>query len=188
MKIRIPQSLSSNQIGELCQCYFKFTRKNFTLNSTFYNIRIIINAIIYIITTIVIIIIISNIHFKSLPTNIDKLLLHLKNKILVYRRYVLSKISWRLNVADLPIAWMKQTLENMISQFIRSWLEITISNVIQKTGLGLILVYDRMSIHLQKQTEIFQKRRHCRNLWSNKREQYHIWSIQINKRGYSWYM
>lgn len=164
MKIRIPQSLSSNQIGELCQCYFKFTRKNFTLNSTFYNIRIIINAIIYIITTIVIIIIISNIHFKSLPTNIDKLLLHLKNKILVYRRYVLSKISWRLNVADLPIARMKQTLENMTSQFIRSWLEITISNVIQKTGLGLILVHDRMSIHLQKQTEIFQKRRHCRNL------------------------
>ena len=39
---------------------------------------------------------------NELLDTIDKLPLHRKNKIMLYQRYVLSKISWHLTIADLP--------------------------------------------------------------------------------------
>ena len=66
---------------------------------------------------------------NELLNTIDKLPLHPKNKILLYQRYVLSKISWRLTVADLSITWVKQNLYNIASKFIRSWLEIPIAGI-----------------------------------------------------------
>ena len=61
---------------------------------------------------------------NELLNTIDNLPLHPKNKILLYQRYLLSKIRWHLTVADLPIIWVKQNLDNIASKFIRSWLEI----------------------------------------------------------------
>ena len=89
---------------------------------------------------------------NELLNTIDNLPLHPKNKILLYQRYVLSKISWYLTVADLPITWVKQNLDNIASKFIRSWLEIPTAgtfNIIQqsknKSGLGIILISDRLT-------------------------------------------
>ena len=56
---------------------------------------------------------------NELLNTINKLPLHPKIKILLYQRYVLSKISWHLTVADLPVNWVKQSLGNITSKFIR---------------------------------------------------------------------
>ena len=89
---------------------------------------------------------------NELLDTIDKLPLHLKNKIMLYQRYVLSKISWHLTIADLPITWVKQNLDNIASKFIRTWLEIPVAgtlNIIRqsknKFGLGIILISDRFT-------------------------------------------
>ena len=89
---------------------------------------------------------------NELINNIDNLPLHPKNKILLYQRYVLSKISWHLTVADLSITWVKETLDNIASKLIRSWLEIPTTgtlNIIRqsknKFGLSVILISDRFT-------------------------------------------
>ena len=67
----------------------------------------------------------------------------------MYQRYVLSKISWHVTVADLPITWVNQILDNIASKFIRWWLEIPTAgtlNIIRqsknKFGFGIILISD----------------------------------------------
>ena len=67
---------------------------------------------------------------NELLNTIDKLPIHPKNKILRYQIYVLYKISWHLTVADLPVTWVKQNLDNIASKFIRSWLEIPIAGTL----------------------------------------------------------
>ena len=51
---------------------------------------------------------------------IDDLPLHLKNKILIYQRYVLSKLSWNLSIADMDITWVKQSLDSIFNQYVKS--------------------------------------------------------------------
>lgn len=77
---------------------------------------------------------------------IDELPLHPKNKILMYNRYVLSKISWHFTVSDIGKTWVNENLDNIVSKYIRKWLELpisaTLSNVLlphNKFGLNLIL-------------------------------------------------
>ena len=67
---------------------------------------------------------------KNIMKKIDDLQLHLKNKILICQRYVLSKLSWNLNIADIDITWVKQSLDNIVNQYVRSWLEIPISGTL----------------------------------------------------------
>ena len=89
---------------------------------------------------------------NDLFTTIDRLPLHPRNKLLVYKRYVLSKVSWHLTVADLSITWVKNNVDNIATKFIRSWLEIPISGTLditmltkKKFGLGLILPSHRFT-------------------------------------------
>ena len=64
---------------------------------------------------------------ESFTSDIDKLPIHAKNKLLLYQRYVLSKISWHLTVADLSKTWVSENLNNMISRYICQSLELPIS-------------------------------------------------------------
>jgi len=82
---------------------------------------------------------------NDLMTEIDTKNLHPKNKILLYSRYVLSKVSWHFTVADLSKTWVTENIDNIVSRYIRKWLEIpvsgTLSNVflpINKFGLSII--------------------------------------------------
>ena len=77
---------------------------------------------------------------------IDDLPLHPKNKILLYSRYALSKISWHFTVSDISKTWVIEKLESTVSTYIRKWLELpisaTLSNVLlpqNKFGLNVIL-------------------------------------------------
>ena len=67
---------------------------------------------------------------KNIMKKIDDLQLHLKNKILICQRYVLPKLSWNLSIADIDITWVKQSLDNIVNQYVRSWLEIPISGTL----------------------------------------------------------
>ena len=45
-------------------------------------------------------------NLTKLMTDIDLMPLHPRNKIVLYSRYVLSKLSWHLTVADLSKTWI----------------------------------------------------------------------------------
>ena len=54
----------------------------------------------------------------ELLKDIDSLPLHLRNKLLTYRHYLLSKVSWDLTITDISMTWIKQTLDNKVSDYI----------------------------------------------------------------------
>ena len=80
----------------------------------------------------------SEIHLKPL---------HPKNKILLYSRYVLSKLSWHFTVARIPKTWVVENIDSPMNKCIRKWLEVpisgTLSNVFltsNKFGLNILPV------------------------------------------------
>ena len=62
--------------------------------------------------------------------NIDSLTIHPRNRLLLYDRYVLSKISWHLTVADLGKTWICEHLDNIVTKHVRQWLDLPISATI----------------------------------------------------------
>ena len=56
---------------------------------------------------------------KDLMLKIDCLPCHSENKLLLYHRFVLSKLSWYLTIADLSKTWEVENLENVVSRFLR---------------------------------------------------------------------
>ena len=65
--------------------------------------------------------------FTELPKEIDSSPLHPKSKLLLYSRFVLSKVSWHFTVADLSKTWVTENLDNLVSKYIRQWLDLPIS-------------------------------------------------------------
>ena len=93
---------------------------------------------------------------KDIFAKIDALPLHPKNKIMLYSRYLLSKVSWHLTVADLTKTWVEQNLDSLYTYYLRLWLEIppcgTLSNLCQnKSKFGLNVISFSMK-HTQCQT------------------------------------
>ena len=82
---------------------------------------------------------------NDLMTDIDLKPLHPKNKLHLYSRYVLSKLSWHLTVAPLSKVWIIENIDSVVNQYIRKWLDVpvsgTLSNVFltrNKFGLSII--------------------------------------------------
>ena len=74
--------------------------------------------------------------FNDIISKIDKLPSHPRNKILLYSRYLLSKISWNLTITDISKTWICETLDNVANK------SATLSNVYlpqNKFGLNIIL-------------------------------------------------
>ena len=83
---------------------------------------------------------------NALMKKIDDLSCHPKNKLIIYHRYVLSKLSWHLTIADLSKTWVIQNLDNVVARYTRHWLELPISSTLStvilqnsKYGINLIL-------------------------------------------------
>jgi hypothetical protein len=74
-------------------------------------------------------------NLTKLMTDIDLKPLHPKNKIALYSRYVLSKLSWHLRIADLSRTWISENLDPIVNQHIRKWLEIPISATLSNVYL-----------------------------------------------------
>ncbi|CAB4027761.1 Hypothetical predicted protein [Paramuricea clavata] len=70
----------------------------------------------------------------SLLTNLLKKIdlnpLHPKNKILLYNRYVLSKLSWHLTITSISKTWISKNLDSLFTQYVRKWLEVPISGTL----------------------------------------------------------
>ena len=82
---------------------------------------------------------------NDLLCTIDKIPCHPKNKLLLYHRYVLSKISWDLTIPDLSKTWVIENLYNKVADYVRRWFELpisaTLSNlIISKSNYGLSLI------------------------------------------------
>ena len=82
---------------------------------------------------------------NDLLCTIDKIPCHPKNKLLLYHRYVLSKISWHLTIADLSKTWVIENLDKKVADYVRRRFELpisaTLSNIIiSKSDYGLSLI------------------------------------------------
>ena len=58
----------------------------------------------------------------------------------------ISKVSWHLNATKISNTWMKNNIDNIVSRYIRLWLEIPVNSTLNivtqskcKFGLGVIL-------------------------------------------------
>ena len=95
---------------------------------------------------------------------IDCLPLHPRKKLMIYLRYLLSKISWDLTIADLDVTWMKNTLDNLCHNHLRRWLEIPPCGTIEI----LLLSTKQYGINL---LDISTKTEHCqvtiRKVWKS---------------------
>ena len=72
---------------------------------------------------------------QDIMQRINILPLHPKNKIALYSRYLLPKLSWHLTIADLSKTWVIQSLDSLCNQYIRDWLEIPISGTMDIVSL-----------------------------------------------------
>ncbi len=82
---------------------------------------------------------------EELMNNIDSKPLHPKNKMLVYSRHVVPKLSWHFTVASLSRTWVIENFDSIVNSYIRKWLEIPISGKLStvflnrnKFGLNII--------------------------------------------------
>ena len=89
---------------------------------------------------------------KEYLEKIDGLDVHPRNKILIYQKYVLGKISWHLTVTKISPTWIKEHLDNMVSNYIRSWLELPVNGTLKiatlsrnKYGLNFINISTRFT-------------------------------------------
>ena len=81
---------------------------------------------------------------KDLMLKIDCILCHPKNKLLLYHRFVPSKLSWHLTIVDLSRTWVVENLDSVVSRFVRQWLELPIYS----TFSSLTLSTSRYGINL----------------------------------------
>ena len=63
----------------------------------------------------------------TLLAQIDGTPCHSKNKLLIHHRFVLSKISWHFTIASLGKTWVVESIDNLVTSYIRQWLELPIS-------------------------------------------------------------
>ena len=75
---------------------------------------------------------------------VDSLHIHPKNTLLLYHRYILSKVSWHLTVADLSKTWICEHLDNVVTKYIRQWLDFPIS----ATSSAIILSHKNFGLSL----------------------------------------
>ena len=80
----------------------------------------------------------------DLMRKLDEIPCHPKNKLLLYHRFILSKLSWHFTIANLGKTWVAENIDNLVSKYICQWLELPISATLstlfcrsQNTALAL---------------------------------------------------
>ena len=71
----------------------------------------------------------------DLMNNIDSKPLHPKNRILLYSRYVLSKLSWHFTVTSLSKTWITENIDSVVKCYLRKWLNVPISGTLSSVFL-----------------------------------------------------
>ena len=73
---------------------------------------------------------------EDIMADIDLKPLHPKNKILLYSRYLLSKLSWHFTVAFLLKTWVAENIDSVVNKYIRKCLEIPVSGTLSNVYLA----------------------------------------------------
>ena len=84
---------------------------------------------------------------------IDSLKIHPRNKILLFNQYILSKLSWDLTVANLSKTWVCENLDQLVTKFVRQWLELPISSTLS----GIVLSRKHFGLELLLPSVKFQQ-------------------------------
>ncbi|CAB4025677.1 Hypothetical predicted protein, partial [Paramuricea clavata] len=71
----------------------------------------------------------------DIMSEIDLKPLHPKNKLLLYSRYLLSKLSWHFTVTTLSKTWVSENMDSVVNKYVRKWLEIPISGTLSNVYL-----------------------------------------------------
>ena len=93
-------------------------------------------------------------------TKIDQLPLLPLNKIAIIQTFVYSKLRWNFSIYDLTETWIVQNIDNLISKYVRKWLQLPVSaNVehlsfaIQKLGINFKsakFVYNKSKLSVRR--------------------------------------
>ena len=83
--------------------------------------------------------------FSNLISGIDSLPILPQNKMRLCQTYLLSKASWDFTVTYISKTWVIQNLDNIVSRYIREWLELPIC----ATWSGIILSKNQFGLSLQ---------------------------------------
>ena len=119
---------------------------------------------------------------QDLMCDIDEKPLHPKNKLLLYSRYVLSKLSWHFTVADISKTWIIANLDSIVNGYIRKWLDIPISGTLS----NVFLERNKFGLNICPPSVKFTQ---CQTVLCNKRSlevvnqlhQYSIRCLQIHQ-------
>ena len=113
---------------------------------------------------------------QTMLKTVDSMYIHPKNKLLLYHRYVLSKISWHFTVTDLGKTWISENLDNIVSRYIRQWLELPISATLS----SIVLSANKFGLAFQLPAVKFQQCQTvlCSSLKSSKDEAKEYGEIQ----------
>ena len=71
----------------------------------------------------------------DIMSEIDLKPLHPKNKLLLYSRYLLSKLSWHFTVTSISRTWVSENMDSVVNKYVRKWLEIPISGTLSNVYL-----------------------------------------------------
>ena len=74
---------------------------------------------------------------QVLMNDIDIKPLHPKQKLLLYSRYGLSKLSWHFTLANIHVSktWITEHVDSVVNGYIRKWLDIPISGTLSNVFL-----------------------------------------------------
>ena len=76
--------------------------------------------------------------FSDMLSEIDSLPILPQNKLRLYQTYLFSKVSWDFTVTNISKSWVVQNLDNLVSRYIREWLELPISATLSSIILSKI--------------------------------------------------
>ena len=88
---------------------------------------------------------------------IDSFTILPSNKLLLYHRCVLSKLSWSLTVTNLSKTWVVENLDSVTTRFVRKWLDLPISATLR----GIILPRNEFGLNFQLPSTKFLQ---CQNV------------------------
>ena len=79
------------------------------------------------------------------------------NKLLLYHRWVLSKLTWPLTVLNLSKTWVVENLDSVATKFVRKWLKPPIGATLSR----IILPQSKFGLHFQLPSTTFLQ---CQNV------------------------
>ena len=63
-------------------------------------------------------------HLETRLTLTDRLPLHQRYKLKIIQQFTYSKIRWLLSIYKLDVTWIKQSCDNVVTRFLRKWLNM----------------------------------------------------------------